>query len=123
MKVLCCGDRDWNNKEFIRNLFIICENIIKKKLIIIHGAARGADTLCGEVAKELGFEVRKYPAKWEELGKKAGPIRNQEMLDKENPDMVFAFHNDIERSKGTKDMVKRAQKRNIRVHMFCEGNE
>jgi hypothetical protein len=30
--------------------------------------------------------------KWDELGKKAGPLRNQRMLDEGKPDLVVAFH-------------------------------
>jgi len=38
---------------------------------------------------------------WDELGKKAGPLRNQRMLDEGKPDLVVAFPG----GGGTKDMV------------------
>ena len=37
-------------------------------------------------------------------------VRNKKMLDM-NPDLVIAFHDDIENSKGTKDCIKEAEKR------------
>jgi hypothetical protein len=40
--------------------------------------------------------------------KAAGPIRNEQMLVDEQPDLVVACHDHLERSKGTVDMVERA---------------
>ncbi len=84
-------------------------------MIIIHGAANGADTIAGMAAKELGLEVMEFPAEWSKHGKRAGPIRNQQMLDEGRPNGVIAFHEDISRSKGTKHMIKIAKKNNIPV--------
>jgi len=75
--------------------------------IIVHGAARGADTLGGLWAKSRGLTVESYPADWEGLGTKAGPIRNQQMLDT-GIDHGFAFYDrPIWASAGTSDMVRR----------------
>lgn len=45
------------------------------------------------------MELLRFPAKWNEHGKAAGPIRNQQMLTEGKPDVVFAFHDDIASSK------------------------
>lgn len=58
--------------------------------------------------------VESFPANWSQYGHAAGPIRNQKMLD-QNPDLVIAFHFDLEHSKGTKDMINRAKKACIPV--------
>lgn len=57
-----------------------------------------------------------HPADWNKYGKVAGPIRNSEML-KLHPDidLVLAFHDDLSESKGTRDMVHKAQKAGIEV--------
>src|SRR5262249_16770583 len=52
---------------------------------------------------------------WDELGKKAGPLRNQRMLDEGKPDLVVAFPG----GGGTKDMVRRAVQAGGIIH---EGN-
>lgn len=112
-KVLICGDRNWTDKEKIREYV----EILHKKhddLVIIEGEARGADSLVRDCAKELGVIVEAYPADWNQYGRAAGPIRNQQMLETV-PDMVIAFHDDIENSKGTKDMVNRAKKIGIKT--------
>jgi len=49
---------------------------------------------------------------WDKIGKKAGPLRNQRMLDEGKPDLVVAFSG----SGGTKDMVRRAVKAGVSVH-------
>jgi len=49
---------------------------------------------------------------WDELGKKAGPLRNQRMLDEGKPDLVVAFPG----GGGTKDMVRRAVSAGVAIH-------
>lgn len=76
--------------------------------------------MASTVAKSLGFKnIIPFPAEWEKYGKSAGPIRNRQMLD-ENPDLVIAFHDDIESSKGTKDCIKEAEKRGIEVQLISK---
>jgi hypothetical protein len=113
MKVLVCGSRYWNDKESIRK-----EILRLKPDVVIEGEANGADSLARQVAEELGIEVKPHRAKWEIYDRAAGPIRNQEMLDEEKPDLVLAFHHDLENSKGTKDMVQRARKAGVPVQII-----
>ena len=84
---------------------------------VLHGMARGADSLAARAAYELGISVIGFRARWEKFGKAAGPIRNREMLD-EKPDLVIAFHDDLESSKGTKDCVEEARRRGIPVEVI-----
>lgn len=108
MKLLVCGDRNWTNGAAIMR-----ELKRMKPQLVIHGGARGADTLAGEAAKSLGIKVKVFPAQWDKFQRAAGPIRNQQMLDEGKPNKVLAFHADIVSSKGTKDMLKRADRAGI----------
>lgn len=111
MKVLITGSRHYKRLDII-------ERELKKfpsDTIIIHGAAPGADTLAGFVAERLGMKVVPFKAEWHIYGKGAGPRRNQKMLNEGRPDMVLAFHDNIEKSRGTKDMIERSKKAGIRV--------
>lgn len=101
LRLLVCGDRNWYDS-------VVVEKKIRElnPSIIIHGAARGADSLASSVAKQLGIPVLKFPALWEKYGRAAGPIRNQQMLDEGDPNFVLAFHDDIEHSKGTRHGAK-----------------
>lgn len=116
MKILCCGDRNWDSWPLIRKTLASCG----PNTIIIHGGARGADKMCGWMAKQLGYEVREYPADWAKNGKSAGPIRNRHMFDSELPELVIAFHNDLANSKGTKDMVAYARSKGCPVNFVSE---
>jgi hypothetical protein len=110
MKVLITGGRTYSDDAMVYNA--LC--YLPKGTIVIHGGARGADTLAGDAARELGFEVWEYPAQWDKYGKSAGLIRNRQMLDLK-PDLVIAFHEDLEESKGTWDCMSEAMDRDIPV--------
>ena len=114
MRVLVCGDRHWTNEEVIRREL----RSLTAPSVVIHGCARGADTIAGRVAKELGVTVEEYPAQWSLHGRAAGPIRNRQMLEQGKPDLVLAFHGDLAKSKGTKNMIEQASKAGVAVRIF-----
>jgi hypothetical protein len=115
LRILVCGDRNWSDGARIKQ---VLEEMTKgRNVTIIDGAAKGADSLASEAAVELGLENERYPAAWKQLGKRAGPIRNQEMLDS-GIDMLLAFHPNLDESKGTRDMVKRAKKAGVTCYLF-----
>lgn len=120
MKVLCTGSREWDDiRTIAREL-----QCFPVGTIVIHGGCRGADTACDVVARELGFETRVYHADWTKHHRAAGPRRNQQMIDSECPiDLCLAFHDDIESSKGTKDMMKRAKKAGIETRLIASSVE
>lgn len=123
-KVLVTGSRDWTNREAIHREL----SKFPPGTIVVHGAARGADTLADEVAKSLGFEVRPYPVTkqdWEEIGKAAGVLRNSKMLTEEHPDKdgraftwCLGFSENLAESRGTKDMVKKTERAGIPTEVF-----
>lgn len=106
-KVLVCGGRDYQNRDI---LFRILDASHAGQPIdfIIHGAARGADTLAQEWADDRGVACLQFPADWKKDGKAAGPIRNRRML-LEEPDLLIAFPG----GRGTADMKKQARKANV----------
>lgn len=120
MKVLFCGDRNWGDHWMIRDALQHLREAYpgRDELEICHGDARGADRIAGTEAKALGIPVTEYPADWERHGKSAGPIRNRLMVKYFAPDTVYAFHDDLEHSKGTKDMVAYARAHRIPVRIF-----
>lgn len=105
-KIIACGGRNWSNRDSVRREL----SLLPKDVLIIHGAATGADSLVEEVAKELGLKTKPFPAEWAKYSRAAGPIRNQAMLKELNgaTSMLLVFHTDLPNSKGSKDMVARA---------------
>lgn len=119
MKVLVTGDRNWSDAELIDKHLVAYV-----PFTLIHGAARGADSLAAFCAVKMHQKVISYAADWKLFGRAAGPIRNRQMLG-ESPDLVIAFHDNLVESKGTKDMVKIALKQRIEIilvsHFRPEG--
>lgn len=117
MRVLVCGSRDFDDRAAIGNrLWVLMARI--GPFTVIEGDARGADRIAGEWADLMGVPHLRFPADWKRYGRAAGPIRNQQMLDEGRPDLVLAFTHDITTSKGTKDMVTRAQQAGLPVYIF-----
>ena len=112
-RILICGDRNWTDYHMIANIVLW-----KKPTLIIEGGARGADSCAREAAQAHNIPYLEFRAKWEDHGKAAGPIRNQQMITEGKPDLVIAFHDDLENSKGTKDMIRRAKKAKIPVQHY-----
>lgn len=127
MNILICGDRNYTDfgeiGHFLQSLLL---EFKPNEVTVIEGGCTGADSIAGFAAKGLGMNVIEEKADWNKYGKSAGPIRNQLMLDKYKPNLIVAFHNDLEHSKGTKDMVERAKNQGFYTKVFstvCEENK
>jgi len=108
-RYLVCGGRDFTDWQFMREKLKV---LLKTDwmFILVHGDCRGADRLAAGWAKACELIVEAHPADWDTYGKKAGSIRNQEMLDS-GIDGVVAFTGGV----GTADMVDRARAAGVLV--------
>ena len=106
-RVLVTGDRNWSDAALIQiELIKLIRPRKPSDVILINGGARGADLLAKKIGEQLGFWVVMYePSR--NMWPAAGPIRNTWMLKEGLPNFVLAFHDDLRKSKGTKDMVKK----------------
>lgn len=123
MKIIFCGDRKWQDRDLVTQVMSAIKANIGE-FVVIEGGAKGADAIAHDAAKHyvnLPFET--YDAQWTEYGKAAGPIRNREMLINGQADAVVAFHNDIQSSKGTANMVTQARKAAKPVWISSDGPE
>ena len=100
----------------MKNTINKCDNF--DKIRIVSGAARGADQLGEQYAKATGYEVSKFPADWDSLGKRAGYVRNVEMaefaIENNSVGVLIAFWDG--KSKGTEHMIKQATKYGLKVY-------
>jgi hypothetical protein len=79
---------------------------------LLHGGARGADRYAGVWAAANGVLGTEYRADWARFGKRAGMLRNAEMLVKGKPDVVIAFPG----GRGTAHMVLLATEAGVPVY-------
>ncbi len=103
MKVLITGGRDYTDFNAFEHALL---QLPFKPELIIHGGARGADTLADMWAKKYGIFVMRMDALWNAHGKGAGPKRNWAMLHFGRPDYCIAFPG----GNGTADMVRQCEK-------------
>lgn len=112
-RVLITGSRDWGDEDVIkRALELATFGKSRRRTVIIHGAAKGADRLAGAIAEGMGLHVEAYPADWDTHGRAAGPIRNQQMVDL-GADICLAFP--LGESRGTRHCMQAAEKAGIEV--------
>lgn len=112
--IVVSGDRNWTDISRVEKTL---KRFDAKSCVLIHGDCRGLDKMAGSVAAKLGFEVRTFPAQWDIYGRAAGPIRNVEML-KQKPNVIIIFHDNLEKSVGTKSFVKSAIKMGLLPIMY-----
>lgn len=105
--ILFTGSRYWADAQYVGGFIA---SLKPTAPIIVHGGARGLDSIVDAAARACGFEVRVYPADWNTHGKVAGFLRNEQMLRQESPSWVVAYTYNLFESSGTRDMVTRALK-------------
>ncbi len=111
MRVLICGSRYFRDAKRIFHYL----STVPKDTIIIEGEARGADTIVWVCCEILGLEYIQFPADWSAYHKAAGVLRNQQMLEEGNPDLGLFYHADLDKSRGTIDMITRAANAKVAV--------
>lgn len=107
-RVLVCGGRDYVDR---RGVYKCLDGLVPRPTQIIAGGANGADSLAVDWAGYRSVPYRVFNADWEKHGRRAGPIRNQQMIDEGNPHLVMAFRG----GRGTADMVRRAKAAGVPV--------
>ncbi len=125
MRVLVCGSRTFQDRAHLEAVlhglcYVYYGNWVfgedDKEFIVIQGGARGADELADQWADSVRTEVLEFPADWDRYGKRAGYVRNQQMLDEGQPDLVVAFvDKPLPESRGTAMMVDIARKAGIKT--------
>lgn len=117
MRVIVTGSREWSGPDALA--------VIDRRLstlppgsTVVHGACRGVDEIAGRCAARMGFAVEPHPAEWDRHGKAAGPRRNEAML-AAGADLVIAFHDDLDHSRGTKHMVSIARRAGVPVEVIA----
>lgn len=109
--VLVCGSRTWDDADAIVDRI----GKLPRGTTVIQGGAEGADLIAGRAAFVRGLRTKTYRADWARLGRRAGIVRNLEMLDT-GPALVIAFWDG--ESRGTAHTIREAQRRGIPVEVI-----
>ena len=119
VKVIVAGSRTFNDFAYLEKhlmAYFKANALHRKDVEIISGTAKGADSLGEQFANKYGLKLTKFPADWNQYGKSAGYIRNEEMAKYAKKDgILFAFWDNS--SKGTKHMISIASKYSIPTYI------
>lgn len=111
MRVLVCGGRHFNDAMTLGSWLGGIHKNSGPITLLIEGGASGADFMARKFAEWQDIPVQTFHADWARHGRKAGPLRNRQMLEDGKPDLVVAFDG----GKGTADMITQARSAGVRV--------
>ncbi len=116
--ILVCGGRDYADSAHVSSVLDALQ-----PRAVVHGAygvdadrprwtrLRGADRLADAWCARRQVPVIRVPARWSALGRRAGAVRNQQMLELYHPALLVAFPGHL----GTADLVLRARAAGVPV--------
>jgi len=116
--LMVCGGRDYADSAHV---FGVLDAL--QPCAVVHGACgvdadrprwarlRGADRIAHAWCARRQVPVIRVPARWSVLGRRAGAVRNQQMLELYHPALVVAFPGHL----GTADLVRRARAAGVPV--------
>lgn len=136
--IIVTGDRHGTNPEWGLLINRVLINLNTPGSVLIHGAQQytdddgvlhGIDTIAALWANGH-YSVIAMPAQWDKYGKPAGPKRNRAMIrvatqleDCGYDVRVLAFHNTLEQSRGTKDMVVASRQAGFSVTVYSSDGK
>lgn len=108
MKLSVVGSRTFNNYQLLKRKL---DEIHQETPItlVVSGGAKGADSFSERWARENNIETKIYYPNWKLYGKKAGFVRNKDIVI--NSDKMVAFWDNV--SKGTLHSINIADCNNI----------
>ena len=112
-RVVIAGCRWYDSFEEAEKFLDAClwHLMQRYSIVVLSGAARGADYLGERYAAARGLIVERHPARWERYKRGAGHVRNEEMA--ELSDLVICFWDG--KSRGTKSMIDCAKRNGKQV--------
>jgi hypothetical protein len=113
MRIAVVGSRDYPDLAEVRQF--VWEQT--RDTVIVSGGARGVDDAAVKEAQRLNMPYEVYPADWGRHGRRAGVIRNQEIVRK--ADEVVAFWDG--KSPGTKFTIGFARSLGRPVSVYLPG--
>jgi hypothetical protein len=106
-RLLITGSRDWSDAQVIATELEIVQAHEGEQVVLVSGSCpTGADKIAEDIAVKFGWMIERHPADWKTHGKRAGFIRNGEMVE-QGADYCVAFVKDS--SPGASNTVVKAR--------------
>ena len=114
MRILITGSRDWEDVGFINA--VLDDYSGEENVTLVSGACpKGADLICENYAAWARWRIEEYPALWDKYGKRAGMVRNAQMVAL-GADVCLAFIKN--RSPGATHTARMAQEAGIETIVY-----
>lgn len=120
VRVLVTGSREFTSVHLARTALRTVIEEHGTAATIVHGDARGADRIAARIAEAWGMATEARPADWANLGRKAGVVRNAEMV-RDGADLCLVFLVAGLPCVGTRDCMRRAERAGIPVRVYEQG--
>ena len=111
-RVLFSGSRTWTDEHIVFQVLLAIEEAVEVAswpMTLVHGKCpQGLDYMASQMiySRPRPWVEESHPARWEQFGRAAGPIRNQLMVNL-GADACFGFR--VQGSGGTSDCLARAR--------------
>jgi len=120
VRLLITGSQTWVDEERIRHILGGLGFNPAATTLVSGGCPKGADMMCENAALDLGWHVELHHADWTRFGKRAGYIRNAEMVNL-GADMCLAFI--MNNSPGASMTAELAENAGIKTYIFADTTE
>ena len=112
-RILVAGGRVRVSQRAVEAVLDRLATTLSKPIVVIHGNAKGTDTIADHWARDRGHTPDPYPvdAKLDGYSELAPKMRNHRMLD-QGPEIVVAFPG----GPGTRHMTEIAQKARVPIY-------
>ena len=117
-RVIIAGSRGFDDFKLLCRKcdLILSEKVVTHDICIVSGTSSGADKLGEQYAKLRGYKLAYFPAEWNLYGKRAGIIRNGQML--LASDAVIVFWDGYSRGSSHMISIAKASGKPTRVLSF-----
>lgn len=109
MKTIIAGSRNIFNYEHIESIILSCPWEITE---VVSGDGGAVDFFGAYWGYINSIKVSHFPAQWKYLGRRAGPARNQVMVDC-SEGLVYIWDG---KSRGTGDVIRRSLRHGLSLH-------
>lgn len=113
-RILITGSRDWDDEQAIVGALwgytdSFPELAVSDFTLVSGACPTGADRMAEVAAERAGMRVERHPAEWDLLGKRAGFVRNAQMV-AAGADVCLAFiKNQSKGATHTADLAERSE--------------